>query len=40
MLAKFAEFTVSVKEFVPKFVGETASASFTEIVLKSADKLI
>ena len=38
MLAKFAELTVSVKVFVPKLVGEIASALFTEIVLKSADK--
>ena len=40
MLAKFAEFTVSVKVFVPKLVGEIANASLTEIVLKSADKLM
>ena len=39
MLAKFAELTVSVKLFVPKLVGEIASALLTEIVLKSADKL-
>ena len=40
MLAKFAELTVSVKLFVPKLVGEIANASLTEIVLKSADKLM
>ena len=40
MLAKFAEFTVSVKVFVPKLVGEIANASLTEIVLKSAYKLM
>ena len=40
MLAKFAEFTVSVKVFVPKLVGEIDNASLTEIVLKSAYKLM
>ena len=40
MLGKFADFTVSVKVFVPKLVGEIANASLTEIVLKSADKLM
>ncbi len=32
--------TVSKNAFVPKSVGVIANASFTEIVLKSADKLI
>ena len=40
MLAKFAEFTVSVKVFVPKSAGVSARASLTEMVLKSADKLM
>ena len=40
MLGKFADFTVSVKVFVPKLVGEIANASLNEIVLKSADKLM